>query len=195
MSYGWLPYNPDAPDTIVGVSFDKVATRTRACEYDLVHRLAPPAGHALDAATGYVPNWHVLPYILAAMGWTVEAIDYDERHLHMPKCAGVARQLANIATLPYDDNTFDMTTCISVLEHCPEPVRTAFATEAARVTKPGGLIIITADNYPGVTPEALANLIKVGFDVGDRDSDSYSDFGGGKRVAYATGIRRASVPD
>jgi SAM-dependent methyltransferase len=192
LGYGWLSYDPDLPDDIAGVHVEREATKTRVEEYTFVDRKVCVAEctRALDAATGYVVDWHMLPYMLAARGCAVETIDADVRTLDMPFHHSVNRQVANIAALPFEDGSFDLVTCISTLEHCSPEVRLEFSREAARVLISGGILIVTADNYPGVSPEALADLFKDDFDIGKNHGDEDRRFPGGKRVAYLVGRRK-----
>jgi len=184
--YGWLSHNPELSDEIAGIKVDREATKTRVEEYTFVKDLldATPYTTALDAATGYVVDWHMLPYILGAIGFTVETIDADARTLDMPADLQVHRQIANIGAIPFPDNSFDIITCISTLEHCHPAVRAEFSAEAARTINPGGLLIVTADNYPGISPKALADLFKDDFDIGIDNGDEDRAFADGKRVAY-----------
>jgi ubiquinone/menaquinone biosynthesis C-methylase UbiE len=179
----WLDFDPSLPDTIEGNFVDRAATKTRVEEYwfvrDLVAPLSP--GKALDAATGYVENWHILPYILGDMGWNVETVDIDPRTLSMHPHPKVFRMLSDITDLPYPDEHFDLVTCISTLEHLTEPDRIQAGSELMRVLRPGGLLILTADNYAGVSPEALAHWAGIPY-AGKAASESQT-FPGGKRVA------------
>ena len=57
--------------------------------------------------------------------------------------------------LPFPDGSFDLVTSFQVLEHVPDT--TAFLGELARVTRPGGTVILATPNaatrlYPGMTP-------------------------------------------
>ena len=191
MPIGWLDHRPELPSTIEGVHIERAATKTRVEEYtfvrDHVEKLA--GFRAIDAATGYVDGWHMLPYILANMGWEVETFDIDERTLGMPHDENVNRQVASLSALPYDDNSCDLLCCISTLEHVAPEVRSAFNEEALRVLTPGGTLIITADNYPGITPASLAsNFSNFEVDLNDYTDES-RPFPGGKRVAYLTATR------
>lgn len=47
--------------------------------------------------------------------------------------------------LPYADRTFDTVVSMDVIEHVSDPV--AWAREALRVLKPGGLLFLTTPNY------------------------------------------------
>ncbi|MDB5719026.1 MAG: putative methyl transferase [Sphingomonas bacterium] len=48
---------------------------------------------------------------------------------------------ADACDLPFDDGTFDLVTMFDVLEHIPDD--SAAAREAMRVTKPGGIVLIS----------------------------------------------------
>lgn len=50
--------------------------------------------------------------------------------------------VAEGAALPFPDHTFDAVLCLETLEHDRAPWRTV--PELARVTKPGGLVVLTA---------------------------------------------------
>lgn len=193
MAIGWLSHDPTLPSTIEGVYVDRIGTKTRVEEYSFVRDTAEHLSgfRAIDAATGYVDKWHMLPYILANMGWSVRTFDIDRRTLAMPYDPNVDRQVASLSSMPYEDDACELLCCISTLEHVNEDVRRAFAAEAARVVTPGGTIVLTADNYPGISPEYLAELFSPYFEV---DPDDYRDeerpFADGKRVAYLVGRRR-----
>ena len=63
--------------------------------------------------------------------------------------------VADLASLPFDDNTFDTVTCGYVLEHLPDP-RDGLA-ELARVMIPGAqmLLLTTEDNFSGAWTSRL----------------------------------------
>jgi len=185
----WLDHDPDLPDTIEGVYIDRWTTKTRVEEYWFVHDLVQDMepGYALDAATGYVENWHMLPYILGEMGWEVETMDIDPRTLTMPHHPAVRRILSDLVKLPYNDDTFDLVTCISTLEHLTAVDRVRACMELDRVLKPGGLLVLTADNYPGISPVALAVAAGPGYNPLGAElrqpPEESRKFKGGKRVA------------
>lgn len=192
MPIGWLDHRPELSSTIEGVHVDR-STKTRVEEYTFVRDEAEKlAGfRAIDAATGYVPDWHMLPYILANMGWEVCTFDIDPRTMDMPEDPNVHRRIASLSALPYANSSCDLLTCISTLEHVAPEVREAFASEAARVCTRGATLIVTADNYPGITPLELAAPFTPYFEVDLNDHpDESRPFPGGKRVAYFTGTRR-----
>ena len=189
MPYKWLNHDPDLPDIICGQYIDRWTTKTRVEEYwyvhDIVEKLEP--GLALDAATGYVEDWHVLPYILGEMGWDVETMDIDARTLTMHPHPKVRRVLSDLISLPYADNHFDLVTCISTLEHLPSENRIKACDELDRVLKDGERLILTADNYPGISPAGLAVLAGPNYNPLDiqllQPREESNRFRNGKRVA------------
>ena len=97
--------------------------------------------------------------------------------------------------LPFPDATFDRVAVVDMLEHVPDEV--AFAAELARVTKPGGLLVLNTPHLkrtllrrlrhalgqtdekhghlrPGYTPERLRELLAPSFAL-ERHS-TYSRF-------------------
>ncbi len=52
--------------------------------------------------------------------------------------------LGDAQKLPFTDNSFDAAVCSEVIEHNPEPGK--ILKEAARVTKPGGKVVVTVPN-------------------------------------------------
>jgi SAM-dependent methyltransferase len=54
--------------------------------------------------------------------------------------------VAEPGRLPYDDDAFDLTFTICVLHHVPPAERERFADELARVTRPGGAVVVIEHN-------------------------------------------------
>jgi len=105
-------------------------------------RLPMPAGaQVLDAGCG--------------SGRTLEElVDYGEVHgIELsPAAAGVAKgrgcgevKVGRLEELPWGDDSFDLITCLDVLEHLPDD-RHAL-TELLRVCKPGGWLVATVPAY------------------------------------------------
>ena len=94
------------------------------------------------------------PY-LAACGASVDSFDLDYlwdsagnpgvegRFLRWAEGHGVRPRFASLFNLPVPDATYDVVTCISVVEHVP--FKRAALREAMRVLKPGGRLILTFD--------------------------------------------------
>lgn len=145
---GWLQSDPDLGWNICGINVAP-ATRTRNVEYAWAAAQAN-GSLLLDAATGYVDTWHMLPYILCnvPVPRTVIACDMDRRQGQMPGHPAVVRMYGDITDLPFLNCQFDTTFCISVLEHLEPEATSRAAAELLRVTKPGGRLVITADEAP-----------------------------------------------
>ncbi len=69
---------------------------------------------------------------------------------------GVTYVRADLTKIPFPAETFDVVTCVSVLEHMPPPARTSGLTEMARVLRPGGRLILTYDLIDGDISDSLA---------------------------------------
>lgn len=52
--------------------------------------------------------------------------------------------LSDIASIPLDDNSMDLVTCLEVIEHLPEPIKAL--KELSRIVKKNGLILISCPN-------------------------------------------------
>ena len=156
---GWLPLDETLPWTINGVEVSP-ATRTRREEY---HWAAGWCfgNNILDAATGYVDTWHMLPEILTRKQplRRVVGIDMNPATLLMPKSQPVLRMLGNLCSLPFAAAAFDTVYCISTLEHLTPPEVRAAASELLRVCK--WRLVLTAD-HANWLPELF------GFGIGDK---------------------------
>lgn len=147
-SHGWLHRDDSLSWRICGYDIDP-ATRTRREEYSWVAtRLMSevPRDQAvtvLDVATGYVPGWHMMPYIAAVMGFDVTTIDHDPRTLDMPSTQNVKRHVADATAIPFDNESFDIVLCVSTLEHMQREECEKAVSEIVRVAK--RRIIATAD--------------------------------------------------
>src|SRR3954451_8167980 len=53
---------------------------------------------------------------------------------------------APVESIPHPDESFDLVTCLDVIEHTDDDVRAL--AELARVTKPGGHLIVTVPAHP-----------------------------------------------
>jgi SAM-dependent methyltransferase len=109
-------------------------------------RLALPAdGRVLDAGCGSGRTLQEL----TDYGADVYGIELE------PEAADVARsrgygevRIGRLEELPYEDDWFDLITCLDVIEHTPDD-RVALA-ELRRVCKPGGWLLATVPAYPAL---------------------------------------------
>ena len=67
----------------------------------------------------------------------------EARFLRWAESRGFRPQFGSLFNLPVEDETYDVVTCISVVEHVPYKV--AALREALRVLKPGGRLLLTFD--------------------------------------------------
>jgi SAM-dependent methyltransferase len=115
--------------------------RRRVIRAQLDRLPVPPGARVLDAGCG--------------SGRTLqELVDYGEVHgveLN-PEAAELARSrghgevlVGRLEELPFADGTFDLITCLDVIEHTPDD-RVTLA-ELRRVTRPGGWLLVTVPAY------------------------------------------------
>lgn len=92
--------------------------------------------------------------MLAKMGADVTSVDISREMLNRlarrAQKAGVTNSIIRLQSssheLPLPDRSFDIVTCLGLLEHLPEDVRTATITEAARLIKRSGRIYLGVNN-------------------------------------------------
>jgi 2-polyprenyl-3-methyl-5-hydroxy-6-metoxy-1,4-benzoquinol methylase len=114
--------------------------RRRIIRAELNRLALPPGALVLDAGCG--------------SGRTLQELaDYGEvRGVELdPEAADVARshghdvEIGRLEQLPWDDATFDLITCLDVIEHTPDDRATL--RELQRVCKPGGWLLVTVPAY------------------------------------------------
>jgi len=83
-------------------------------------------------------------------------------------------QLGDVTALDFPDDSFDVVTCFETVEHIDQSAQERFVAEAARVLRPGGLLIASSPNrtqYPAgnpfhvreLTPAELEQLVRRDF--------------------------------
>ena len=122
---------------------------------DFVRRIGPqPGAHALDIGCGICAN----SIRLARRGYIVSAADYSEPILVQARDNVSRNQLSDritigredILNLSFPSGHFDLVLCWGVLMHIPNAERAI--SELARVTKPGGVLVLEEINQHA--PEA-----------------------------------------
>ncbi|HEY1540336.1 MAG TPA: class I SAM-dependent methyltransferase [Solirubrobacteraceae bacterium] len=78
---------------------------------------------------------------------SVSGVDVSPDAVHCAHARGHHDvHLARIEQLAFADETFDVVTCMDVIEHTPDDCRTL--EELRRVTRPGGTIVLTVPAHP-----------------------------------------------
>jgi SAM-dependent methyltransferase len=108
----------------------------------LTRFLPPPPAHVADVGGG--AGIHAVPLIAA--GYDVSLIDAVPLHVEQARAAGVAdAQLGDARRLPLDDASVDAVLLLGPLYHLVDrDDRVAAWREAARVVRPGGLVLAAA---------------------------------------------------
>ena len=101
-----------------------------------------PGARLLDAGSG---SGRTLDE-LARYG-SVAGVELNALGVEAARARGHAEvRQAPVEEIPHPDASFDLVTCLDVIEHTPDDVRSL--TELRRVTKPGGVLILTVPAYP-----------------------------------------------
>jgi SAM-dependent methyltransferase len=107
------------------------------------------AREVLDVGCG-VGHWGRLLARVLPSGARVTGVDRDpfwvEQATERAAALGLPfrYEVASVEKLPFEDNTFDLVTCQTVLIHVPD--RRAALAEMIRVAKPGGLVAVAEPN-------------------------------------------------
>jgi ubiquinone/menaquinone biosynthesis C-methylase UbiE len=122
---------------------------TRRLEYPWIfEELNYPMGKTiLDVGAG-----KTVPSFLLASQNIVHTIDVLEdacNWINEKRYPNIYAHLCSATDIKFDDNYFDITMSISVLEHLPKDDVLKAIREMVRVTKPGGQILITMDVVKG----------------------------------------------
>jgi SAM-dependent methyltransferase len=108
-----------------------------------LERLPLPAGaEILDAGCGSGRTMQ----LLAAYG-TVSGIELSEPAAEVARARGVGEVvIGRLEELPWPEQSFDLITCLDVIEHTPDDRATL--AELLRVCRPGGYLLVTVPAYP-----------------------------------------------
>jgi SAM-dependent methyltransferase len=110
---------------------------------------ARPVGRALDLGAGVGR----ITVRVAARVARVTAGDLAAGMLDRLRVNAAAERAGNVDpvrirsdSLPFRTAALDVVLCLGLLEHLPEPLRHATLAEAARVLRPGGLLLLVLNN-------------------------------------------------
>jgi SAM-dependent methyltransferase len=73
-------------------------------------------------------------------------VDLSQAAVNAARARGHEAQLGTVAELPFDDASFDLVTCLDVVEHTFDDRQTL--SELRRVTRPGGALVVTVPAHP-----------------------------------------------
>lgn len=107
---------------------------------ELYDELGLPKGRMLDLMSSWVSHLSRRP----DGGLVVLGMNAAELHANPLADERVLQDLNREPRLPFDDGTFDSVTCCVSIDYLIKPV--AVLHEAARVLRPGGLVVITFSN-------------------------------------------------
>jgi SAM-dependent methyltransferase len=109
--------------------------------YRLAAQLAK-GRRVLDAACG---EGYGTAILAAAGAASAVGVDLDEATVeHAKQRHGIDARVADVASLPFDDGSFDLVACFETIEHVERPE--AVLDELARVLAPTGLLVISTPN-------------------------------------------------
>lgn len=110
---------------------------------DVIDRLGlAPSARILDAGCGSGRTLDDL-----ALRGTVSGLDTEEVGVRAARARGHDDvRLGRVEEVPWPGATFDLVTCLDVIEHTPDDRRTL--AELRRVTRPGGHLLLTVPAYP-----------------------------------------------
>jgi SAM-dependent methyltransferase len=123
-----------------------------------LERVLPPRGNGrrlLDVGCG---TGHHLAG-LRARGFDASGVDGSEEMLVRARQINPGAELrtADVDSLPFPDASFDYVVCIEVLRYLPDP--TACIREMARVLRPGGTALVTAQPFLNLNGYFLVNRL------------------------------------
>jgi 2-polyprenyl-6-hydroxyphenyl methylase/3-demethylubiquinone-9 3-methyltransferase len=105
----------------------------------------------VGCGSGTLTRW------LSGRGATVVGVDGAPEMVHIAEAAAQTQacgdgslqfQVANVENLPFPDGSFDGVLCSSVLEYTKDPK--SCLNEIARITKPGGILMISVPNAKSI---------------------------------------------
>ncbi|MEA2232184.1 MAG: hypothetical protein QOD83_2000 [Solirubrobacteraceae bacterium] len=91
------------------------------------------SGRTLDELSDYGDAW---------------GVDLSREAVNATRARGHEASLAEVEDLPFPDASFDLVTCLDVIEHTPDDRRTL--SELRRVTRPGGALVVTVPAHPSL---------------------------------------------
>lgn len=141
------------PEAAWGLALFNKSVLKQAKFRQIVARLDDPTGRrGLDIGA----DNGVISYLLRQRGGHWHSADLDERTVRsIQQLVGSDVHQIDGGVTPFEDGAFDQVVIVDFLEHIPDDRR--FAQELARITKPGGKVII---NVPHLKPGSMVNRLR-----------------------------------
>lgn len=141
------------PEAAWGIALFNKSVLKQAKFRQIVARLDDPAGkRGLDIGG----DNGVISYLLRQRGGRWHSADLDERTVRsIQQLVGTDVHQIDGGVTPFEDGAFDQIVIVDFLEHIPDD--RAFAQELARITRPGGQVII---NVPHLKPGSMLNRLR-----------------------------------
>ncbi len=118
--------------------------RRRIIRAELDRLPLPPGGRVLDAGCGSGRTLEELGHYGEVHGIELDpgAAEVAQARARVEVCIG------RLEELPWEDEWFDLITCLDVIEHTPDDRVTL--RELRRVSRPGGFLLVTVPAYQGL---------------------------------------------
>jgi SAM-dependent methyltransferase len=115
--------------------------RRRVIRAELDRLALPPGARVLDAGCG---SGRTLQELVDY--GQVSGLELNAEAAELARGRGLGEvMIGRLEELPWDDGTFDLITCLDVIEHVPDDV--AALIELRRVCRPGGWLLVTVPAY------------------------------------------------
>ena len=150
---------------VSGEPHEKLSTENRYQAYYSTVSPPPPKaryGQWLAKAEGLVGRGRLLEVgagsgafvrVALARGWKVDATEVSESGLQALRATGATVFAGDLGSGNYRDAQFDLVVSVEVIEHLPAPLD--HVREMWRVTRPGGLLVLTTPNFNGLSRRYL----------------------------------------
>ena len=143
--------------------------------------------------------------LLARAGYATSGVDVSAEALRLAEERALKEEVAvhlecgSVLDLPYESESFDLVTDRGCFHHIPEEDRARYATEVARVLKPGGTLLLRGSRvqqtpFIPITAESLGrHFPAAGLNLGElRETDLVTN--GGVIPGYLCLIRKGVIP-
>lgn len=148
--------NPDRP------RFSRRELLTLRNKSGYRHLKIPPAQNLLKQMALPKPVPYVTPYVeggkvldigcgngeyllrLQSIGWQCQGVEFNPKAVEICRAHGLDVHQGDLEEAHLDDESFDLVTAHHLIEHVPDPHR--LMEEIARITKPGGTVLIRTPN-------------------------------------------------